>query len=167
MQASEMMYVFSPTSQCWRKTLLWVKKGFMLLLLLHSSDEGLKLKTLAIHQTSQAKLTISTLIDQTHIQLTHQCRKKKLQFFQNEFFSDKLKCTTIQAFLQESGNKFDKFLPYRCSCALPQRVELFSSAEVGGERRPAEFRKLGGNAVLKTIRKYGRQIWHRLQKICW
>ena len=82
MQASEMMYVFSPTSQRWRKALLQVKGLYVALRSSVCSDEGLTLKTLAIDQTSHAKLTISTLIDQTYIHLTHQ-RRKILQLFQN------------------------------------------------------------------------------------
>ena len=111
MQASEMMYVFSPTSQRWRKTLLRVKKGFMFLLLLHSSDKGLMLKTLAIHQTSQAKLTISTLIDQTHIQLTHQCRKKNSSFFKTNFSVTNLNALQYRHFCKKVATSLTNSCP--------------------------------------------------------
>ena len=44
----------------------------------------------------------------------------------------------------------DTVSPCRFRCALPQRVELFSSAVVGGKRRPAESKILGGGAVFEN-----------------
>ena len=100
MQASEMMYVYSPTSQRSTKSLLLVKELFV-------ACTELTLETSAIHQTSQAKnISFQPLLIKTNIQLSMQ---RETKFFSKLIFLIyTLKCTTIQAFLRESGDTFDK-----------------------------------------------------------
>ena len=102
------------------------------------------------------KHTISTLVDKTK-SVYSPTQKKSV------FSVSKLNVLTIQAFLRESGHKFDKCtstksFPYRCRCEIPKRVELFSSAAVGGKIDQLNPEDRGAEqCCTKTFWKSGRR----------
>ena len=116
------------------------------------------------------KRTISTLIDQTFIQLTHQ-RRKNPSFFKTNFSVIQTQMHYDTGIFARKWRQVWQLYKFVLVQILPLLLQLRAITAHGaifkcssGWEKP---RKVGGNVLLKTIWKCGRQTSHRLQKICW